>query len=596
MKVSIILPPANSPGEKQDARSWVTQQRSLGKSSAEIRNEFLNLPRIHPTKKQAEEEAAKVDGSFLAELGIEVIGQHENGSIEIYSHRVRKSNLIRNIGRLTFSELVLYGGNIIETKVTEGPDAYGMKSFRTVRNMIGIAASELPNMTADTKRGAGCWLSDSGDTIVMVGDRELSLLNGKSQIEKTDKPRHEGQLYNLSGNPTWYRHDDFASRYHSVDSEQVIEDSIAIFRRWRWDFAMAPQLVTGLVMATWVQTMWSWRPQVVMTGEASSGKTILFRVLKSLFAGLAVKTASDTTPKGLMKNVIGNSASIVLLDELDQNKNKEDLIRLVRASSRGDDERITYYDRTKLQQIFWLAGIESGLTSSTDADRFVKLEMLKRQKGVAKIREPSTVECRKLGQSLLTVAIRHAREAIRLAEDLATEDIEGVETRILETYAPAAAMYALATGHTARGVLQAFVENHESAGVETDFQLLVGSILGAHVDAGITLGRRSVSQLIEIVRQRHVHQSNFEAAEIALEKSGIVVVDEKIRINQTDVARFLLRDTQWRKSHFSEILLRQPGAENIRPRVKGTQKRFVEMDLVIFCGEFEEKKLPDSDF
>lgn len=594
-EISIIMPPANSPGEKQDARSWIAHQRSLGKSTAEIREAFLAIPRIRPTKKQAEKEAAKIEDSFLDSLGIEVIGQYENGSIEIYSHRVRKSNVIRDVGRVSLSQLVQYGGKFIETKVTEGPESGGMKSLRVVRNMIAAAAAELPNMTADTKRGAGCWLSEASGSILMVGDREISILNGKADLVRTDKPRHDGQLYKLDGNPAWYRHDDFAKLLATIDSEKTVEDSAAIFGRWRWQFATAPQLITGLVMATWVQTMWGWRPQIVATGEKSTGKSIFFRALKNLFAGLAVKTASDTTPKGLMKH-IGSSAKIVLIDELDKNKYREALIEMVRASSRGDDERITYYDTTSLQQSFWMAGIESGLLSTTDSERFVKLEMLPRVRGVAKIREPSLNECRKLGQSLLAVAIRHARDAIRLADELSAMDIGGVETRILETYAPAAAMYAIAAGISPRGVIESFVANHESAGGESDFHMLAAAILGAHVHAGSSLGQRSIKQLIDIVRKAHVHPSGLEEAEAGLDRCGINVVGEKIRINQTDVIRHLLRQTQFQKSSISEILLRQPGAESVKPYIGKTQKRFVEMDLEIFCGEIIEKEAEEDDF
>lgn len=46
VKVSIILPPAIVPGQKTDIRDWGNHQRSLGKSTAEIREALLNLPRI----------------------------------------------------------------------------------------------------------------------------------------------------------------------------------------------------------------------------------------------------------------------------------------------------------------------------------------------------------------------------------------------------------------------------------------------------------------------------------------------------------------------------------------------------------------------
>jgi len=46
MEVSIVIPPMHIPGVKQDARSWLNWQRSLGKTDAEIREAFLALPAI----------------------------------------------------------------------------------------------------------------------------------------------------------------------------------------------------------------------------------------------------------------------------------------------------------------------------------------------------------------------------------------------------------------------------------------------------------------------------------------------------------------------------------------------------------------------
>lgn len=590
MDVSIVLPPRFS-HDDNDIRAFVARERASGKTNAEIRKAIDELPRTRPTKKQAEVEAAKGDDAFLDSLGIEVIGQHENGGIEVFSAKTRRSYVIRDISRLSIPHLIQFAGETIETKVCEGPDAHGMRSLRLVRNLIAKSASKLPTMDSASKRGAGCWLGDDGDSIILVGDREISIVNGKAKVERTDKPRIGKFIYRLDGNPPWFTHAEFSKSIATVDSEQVVEDALGIIRRWNWSFDSAPELFLGLWLATWPQTVWSWRPQVVITGEASTGKSILFRMLKHAFAGLATKTASNTTPVGLMQEV-GHSAKIILVDELDKNRHREEIVEMVRASGRGDDTRITGTAsgraiRTKLQQTFWMAGIESGLITTTDAERFVRLELLPRRDDAAKLREPSLAECESLGSGLLAVSIRHSHEAINLANQLAATDLRDVPTRVVETYSVPAAMYALAAGLSPRGVLESFVANHEKHSVESDSDSLISAILGAHVDAGHSLGRRSVEQLLRIISRRHSIPSGLEDAESSLEKCGIEISENgRLRLNQTDIARHLLQKTPWAKSKFSEVLLRMKNSEAVRTK----KKRFVEVDFDVFCPEIGKKE------
>lgn len=600
MKVSIILPPANSPGEKQDARSWVTQQRSLGKSSAEIRNEFLNLPRIHPTKKQAEEEAAKGDDALLDSLGLVVLGRDERGQIKIYSKEKRSSYMIRDIDRFKLPHLVSFAGRVVKTKITAGQATGGMTSMVELRDIIADAASDLPTLGSTSERGAGVWVS--GDSITLVGDRSMSILNGSGELVESHNPKHGNLIYSLDGNPAWYDHDEMVRSLADVDDVDAVESAIRLFRRWRFEFPSAPELLTGIVMAALMQTAWTWRPQIVFTGQAESGKSILFGMLDHMFCGLSTIFSRDSTIRGI-EQYVASSGRITQIDEIDKNKHREHIISMVRSSGRGRDSRVVSKSGsggcliTKMSHIFFLAGIESGLDSTTDSNRFVRIEMLGQEPGKPKIVVPTEAECRRVGQGLLTVVLRHARAAVTLANSLGAARVEGLSTRVVETYSPPAAIYALAMRLTPESALTTFVANHqsnESAGTESDAERLISAILVQRLHCGNELKTLSVEQLVRIVSARHESVSRREDAESILQGCGIEISasDERIKINQTAVKETLLQKSEFRKSNVTEILSREKSAE----RISDGKKRWIVLDLELFLrGEIVEKEA-ESDF
>lgn len=250
---------------------------------------------------------------------------------------------------------------------------------------------------------------------------------------------------------------------------------------------------------------------------------------------------------------------------------------------------------TRMSHIFFLAGIESGLDSTTDSNRFVRIEMLGQAPGVPKIVVPTESECRRVGRGLLTVVLRHARDAVKLANSLGATKEGTLSTRVVETYSPPAAIYALAMNLTPSSALTTFISNHtsnESAGTETDSERLISAILVQRLHAGNELKTCSVEQLIRIVSNRY--DRRWEDAESILQGCGIEIEREaeRIKLNQTAVKNSLLEKTEFRKSNVTEILSREKTAE----KISDGKKRWIVLDLELFLRGEKSEKVVDDDF
>ena len=91
--------------------------------------------------------------------------------------------------------------------------------------------------------------------------------------------------------------------------------------RWRWRGKQDITIVSALVLATWVQTIWPWRPRIDVLGKSGTGKTLFCEALMGLFREMTISTY-DTSAAGLRQEM-KRSARVVIVDEVDQKNRKE---------------------------------------------------------------------------------------------------------------------------------------------------------------------------------------------------------------------------------------------------------------------------------
>lgn len=177
-------------------------------------------------------------------------------------------------------------------------------------------------------RGLGAWEDEDGSLVMHCGDGLVTPAG--------DLPTGAIGRYVYPSEPSIPRpHDDPAG---SIADEGVAVDLQDHLGTWRWDRPeVDPWLMMGWIGAAFIGGALTWRPMVTVTGDKSTGKSTLHRLIGHIFGDEILRTA-DCTAAGLT-SAIGLGSIPVAIDELEadaENKRQQDVIRLMRIASSGD--------------------------------------------------------------------------------------------------------------------------------------------------------------------------------------------------------------------------------------------------------------------
>lgn len=558
-----------------------------------------------------------VEQQIADALQIDVLGKTEENEIEIYSSFSKSTVRIKGLSRMKYADLITHLSTPVKRVVlkTSADEVPGMYSLRDVIEAIGHLASKK-TLSDESKLGPGCWpiLDVTGkeqQAVVLVNSSEAMHFNG--HVERITHPRHRGQLLSFeSGSPPWYDYDEMTAMLEAVKGQKfrdkVCDDLVNLFGRWRWRGKKDPLVCAGLTLATWVQTVWAWRPRIDVLGASNTGKSYLCSALAGMFRDLVILT-SDTTAAGL-RQTIKNSARVVIVDEVDaKNKSKvarqREILEMLRSASRGT-AAIRGSGSGKameftLRHLVWVAGISLTYDDAADRNRAVILNLLPpTQEMAGKLRLPTPDELHSLGQRGLATALWACQEARCAAVALKDEKIDGVDQRLVESYAVPAAMMAAVMGMdrlAAAGILRTMLsEAQNDIQLEPDETNLVADILGATIN--LQTYRMTVGQVIEHVMDPTA--SNRDDWRKVLEAGGIRLdmgAKPRIMLSYQLVRRRLLYGTRWAEQAIDQYLRRIDGCESDFQRIGGSRGRccsFSLGDFVFrFIGKADDQELPN---
>lgn len=558
--------------------------------------------------------------AMVAKIKLDVLGRLPNGGIKIFSLYHKKTSIIKNIGRMTYEDLLQIAGppareHVIKSNENDVPGVY---PFTAVRESIAILAGY--RMISDqTELGVGCWegierTAPDDLSIVLVGIGEAAYWNGDRKLRHIDYPRAKGHLLDFeSGGEQWYDYRALASMLDTItqeDAAKIKDECVALFDRWKWKSASSSLVATGLVFASFVQTLWEWRPQVAVMGESNSGKSYLWMTMERLFGRICIKQAKPTEP-GLRQS-IGNTAKVVFIDEFDKcGKHRAAILEMMRLSSRGEKTfRGTPGQKaivTSVKNMVWVAGIEAGLIEEADKNRFITLDLVKPPASESgNLVLPTVAEAGELGQKMLAVAIKSIDRARPLAVKLRDTHVPGIDARIVESYAVPAAMLAVIDGASddeAREILRLMLTDldQQEVEVDTDKAAVLRDIFGSYIQSGTV--RLTAAQWLHVVLQ---HENKRGEAEIALAGHGIKVdaytaedlesIPPAFRsgceeggqclvVGHRKVQSGLLRGTHWDGKSIDKILTRIPGVIRSRRRVGGLKLHCVIVPMEFLRNE-----------
>ena len=500
-----------------------------------------------------------VERNALDEMGIVVLGDSADGAIHIHSHHTRKTSKITNIDQLKHARFLQIGGPKIrryvhQSSTEETPP--GMHDMTAVRNMIALLASQR-RIEPDLSYGQGFHLGETGSGIIV--DAGIAALWDYDSCELTEivEPFADGRLLDFTGAKIF----DFVALKQRLvcvpdRATKAVHSLGNILSEWSWKHAGAHVLAVGLILATMIQSVWKWRPQVAITGESSSAKTLFLETLNTVFGGMAELSAKPS--EAGLRQSIGNRVLPVLVDELEKSKERPKTYELIRTGSRGTKIlRGTIGQKALsfgLRHIVWVASVEVGLVRQPDRNRFIRMELQPPRRWMS---IPSDGVLRDLGQELFAAAVYYCHEAIEICEQLKQTTIEGVEQRRVESYAVPTAMLAV-TGMLPRTppetilreLIDSMGEQSSPEASEPDQTTLLRDILAIKI-----IVDRQMLTVGEILD----NPSEVKDSREALERDGIKRCGQQLFL-ATTLIESKLRGTTWDGQAIGEILSRLPGA------------------------------------
>lgn len=542
--------------------------------------------------------------AMLAQFGIIVSGSVEHTEwIEVFSTATHKKTLIKDIDRLTVPKANLFfGGKICEQYLNPGLEA--MPGKYKVRDLqVAIAAEAAGHyLSEEPDRGCGIW--KVGERLVLVGPRAAEVWDGET-LTPIETPALDGQRLDFGGQ-RWYDRETLIRNLEAAKDtawcQEVIHGANKLFGRWEnWhNYATTPQLITGLVAATWVQTIWEVRPQVCIVGMTNSGKSFLLNeCLKKMFGPLGLWI--DKPSEAAIRQRLGHTARLLLIDEFENDeKNRQRVLEMMRVSSRGGQIGRGTSNSQKgvlfpLRHMSWTAAKNFKLTDAADRNRFIILNLDALPDGhVARLQMPEDEVLEAFGQRLLAIAIRYSRCAAKMAGEMKRYKAWGVDNRTAEIHAVPISLLACAQGwstEAAIGFLEEVLGEHKKdKPAEDDREQLIRDILESVVHLGRG-GKTTVSALLwdQVIEDGTGHAIDKDEA---LATVGIKTINElprKLFLSPRMLTRGILKDSDFSKSDLTQILTQIPDAEQVRQRVGIHQSRGVLIPFSYFAANREQK-------
>jgi hypothetical protein len=239
-----------------------------------------------------DQQRVAADEAILAKVGIEVLGHwSKTDRIEIYSKYLGEVRTMPRPEDWTYLRAVQKVGLPIALHVSRDNDAAeGKIPIEDLKDTVARNSGKRC-LDGTLRCGDGIWRVGRERTIVVSGNRAMECLAGK--LTDLPSPLVEGALLDLTSRDAWADREALAANLVKArDPEwamQRLDAAQKLFEDgWQWTGKYDARTIALLVAATYIQTLWPWRPTVAITGPTYSGKTLLLKTLKRMFGELTL--------------------------------------------------------------------------------------------------------------------------------------------------------------------------------------------------------------------------------------------------------------------------------------------------------------------
>jgi len=571
---NVQLPYTISEAHGKDLRDWINEGHSyddllkLYEAAAVVTVAPEVKPDNHPTKAIEESTRLATVRANLAKLKITVLGEiASTKTVLAYSQTMRKMVEIRNLDRYKIEHLLIDFGESVLDHVSVGEATETKMDVAAVRRAIAIEASRN-RVSERSQIGVGAWLID--DQLYLVNSKEIVSVGAK--LERYETPRIGKRIVDFgeSSDP-WFDFETLSELYAKSESREWCQNvmlravlMLGVFKSLV--HGDDTELIVSAVCASFLQTVWGFRPQIVISGPTNCGKSwLLSKFVKPMLGDLHL--SCDKPSEAGLRQAIGHTAKVAVMDEFERSTQRQMVLDLIRLAARGGTVTKGTANGQKgiqfqMRHMLWMAGIENGLSDAADRNRVILIEMKKATDDGSEFITPPYAEMEQIGLELLAVTLRHWRTADSISRSLASRSSSNHDSRMIESYSVPLAIWGAVHGLNAEDIYKDVVDRLDKRQFilgqeESDEGALLELILGAFVT---TPGgaRRTVASLLD---------DDIEPdAKGILEGCGIAKVNHRndrqgrIFFRQEIIKQSLLKDTKWNHSQINQILLRVPEA------------------------------------
>jgi len=550
------------------------------------------------------EDPITYDRKILKDIGIVYCAETEEMEIEVFSSSFRKFSVIRDPAKLTYPKLLQLAGPLARAKVSQATadDDGKPYSMNEVRNAIGIVAGS--GKRGSEKLGAGIWRLN--EQVVMVNGNHIAIFDGKT-IVKVDSAVHEDHVFDLGNHDEWFDFEQVAGWINRDDRDWVyssILELCTIIEQWRFKIAdpdenpqICAEIIASLIVASLIQSFWTFRPMVFLLGESNCGKSTLIQLLcgeesnpldSGLIGSLAIHSSNQSAAG--IRQMAERSSRPVFVDEFEKGRHRTEILELLRGASRGSQSiRGTAGQKavtTKLAFMAWAASTESGLVKQVDQNRWIQIQMVPPENAkMGKLKLPSVDEINTLRNKLVAAAVVIGNDARAMVDVLMANRPREKDHRICQIFAVPAAVFATMTGMPQENAVDSYkrmLRTYDHGQVEKDQDSTLDTILTSKIRTGHA--EKSLLNLIQL-SQNQFAPGSIENEDL-LATHGIQIATLKdgskyVFFVHKVVSRELLRGSSLEGVKIDELLMRLPGAQRDVRRVSGKPMRGVRVPISV---------------
>lgn len=605
------LPDERGGALKSNRQKWEEVQEAKLKSlrlSEVVQGESSDAPAVEPFLKV---DPIDYDRKILKDIGIVYCSETESMEIEVFSSTFRKFSLIKDAGKLTYARLLQIAGPLAAKLVSENSSDEGKTyNMSSIRNALAIVAGS--GKRGSEKLGAGIWRLDN--KIVLVNGDHLAIYDGKT-LSKDNSAVSGGSVFDLGNHESWFDFESVASWVNREDRDWVyssILELCKILEQWKFKIAdpeenpqICAEILASLIVASLIQSFWTFRPMVFLLGESNCGKSTLIQLLcgeetnpldSGLMGSLAIHSSNQSAAG--IRQMAESSSRPVFVDEFEKGRHRTEILELLRGASRGSQSiRGTAGQKavtTKLAFMAWAASTESGLMKQVDQNRWIQIQMVPPESArMGKLKLPSVDEVNAMRNKLIAAAVVIANDAKSLVDTLMDRRPREIDHRICQIFAVPAAVFSVMTGMPEDAAVESYcrmLNTYDHGQVEKDQDTTLETILTSPVR--LPGGEKSLISILQVVAAGNSPDSVHQ--EGVLNTHGVRIVerfpDKQIFFAHRIISRTLLKGSNLEGVKIDDLLLRLPGAARSVQRISGKPIRGVVIPFEI-CFPAEEVDL-----